>query len=214
MLKGAYCTGAVPTEPQGPFSETSWIVRSGRIWLVVAIGFFAGFWVLRGLFGGPDASPSVSREEQGQPLPEAEEIEAPEVMVELVEPPSVAGTIFPTGLLRRMYPLLWSAEGFCWEESEAGYDADSPRIDTGLVHGADPPADLLEFLAGRGESYDDYGYKWFNSRQLLFMHQEMSVTDGGRSGPRAGATRVVRREAPDGRQFWEVFDGAAVYPCD
>lgn len=187
---------------------------SGRIWLVAAFTLFVGFWVLRGLFGGPDASPNVSREEREQPLQETEEIETPEMTVELVEPPSAVGTISPTGLLRRMYPSLWSAEGFCWEEAEAGYDADSPRIETGLVHGADPPADLLEFHADRGESYDDYEYKWFNRRQLLFMHQEMSVTEGGRSGPRAGVTRVVRRETPYGRQFWDQYDGAAVYPCD
>ena len=189
-------------------------MRGSRIWLVAGIVIFLGFWVLRGLFSGPDASPNVSREEREQPLQEMEEIETPEMTVELVEPPSVAGTISPTGLLRRMYPSLWHAEGFCWEEAEAAYDADSPRIDTGLVRGAEPPADLLEFLADRGESYDDYGHKWFNPHQLLFMHQEMSVTEGGRSGPRAGVTRVVRREAPDGRQFWDQYDGAAVYPCD
>lgn len=189
-------------------------MRSGRIWLVAAVALIVGFWVLRGLFGGPDAPPGVSHDERGQPLPEVQETETPEVMVELVEPPSVAGTLSPTGLLRRMYPTLWSAEGFCWEEAEAAYDSDSPRIDTGLADGSDPPADLLEFFADRGESYEDYEYKWFSRGQLLFMHQEMFVTKGGRSGPRAGVTRVVRREGPDGRQFWEEFDGAAVYPCD
>ncbi len=189
-------------------------MRTGRVWLVAAVVLSVGFWVLRGLFGGPDAPPSVSHGEQRGALSEAEQIETPEMIVELVEPPSAAGTISPTGLLRRMYPSLWSADGFCWEEAEAAYDSGSPRIDTGLAHGSNPPADLLEFFADRGESYDDYEYTWFSRRQLLFMHQEMFVTDGGRTGPRAGVTRVVRREAPDGRQFWEEFDGAAVYPCD
>ncbi len=188
-------------------------MRGGRIWLVAAIALIAGFWVLRGVFGGPDASPQRVAREAGTAAANAEEIEAPEITVELVEPPAAAGTISPTGLLRRMYPSLRSAEGFCWEEAEAAYDSDSQRIDTGLDRGAEPPADLLEFLAGRGESYEDYGYKWFNRRQLLFMHQEMFVTDGGRSGPRAVVTRVVRREGSNGRQFWEEYDGAAVYPC-
>ncbi|MYE06499.1 MAG: hypothetical protein F4Y04_04635 [Chloroflexi bacterium] len=189
-------------------------MRSGRIWLVGMIALLVGFWVLRSVLGGPDASPHESRETAGQPLPAAEEVEPQEMGVELVEPPSYAGTISPTGLLRRMYPSLWNANGFCWEETEAAYDADSPRVDTGLARGDDPPADLLEFFEGQGNSYGDYGYRWFNRNQLLFMRQEMVVSEGGRRGPSAVATRVVRREGPDGRQFWEEYDAAAVYPCD
>ena len=189
-------------------------MRVGRLWMVGATALFVGFWVLRGLFGGPDASPRESSEEQKQTLPIAEHIDAEPEVVDLVEPPAMAGTISPTGLLRRMYPSLWTAKGYCWEEAEAAYDADSPRIDTGLVSGADPPGDLLEFFTSRGESYDDYGYRWFNRNQLLFMRQEMLVTEGGRSGPRAVVTRIVRREGPDGRQFWARYDAAAVYPCD
>ncbi|MCY3923944.1 MAG: hypothetical protein OXG52_00310 [bacterium] len=189
-------------------------MRGSRIWLAAAIALFVGFWVLRGVFGGLDASRSESREAAGRPVPVAEDVEEQQLVVELVEPPSSAGTISPTGLLRRMYPSLWVAEGFCWEEAEAGYDGASARIDTGLAPGADPPADLLQFFEGRGKHYDDYGYRWFNRNQLLFMHQKMLVTAGGRSGPSAGVTRIVRRESPDGRQFWEQYDGAAVYPCD
>ncbi|MDE2744737.1 MAG: hypothetical protein OXI41_01955 [Chloroflexota bacterium] len=143
-----------------------------------------------------------------------EQVEAQEMVVELVEPPSLARTLSPTGILRRMYPSLRVAEGFCWEEAEAAYEGESPRIDTGLAPGADPPADLLAFFEGQGESYDDYEHRWFNRNQLLFMHQEMFVTEGGRRGPRAVVTRIVRREGPDGQQFWEEYDAAAMYPCD
>lgn len=189
-------------------------MRNGRIWLVGVVVLFAGFWIVRGLFGGPDGSPNDSRDEPSRTPPVAEQLDAPEMDIELVEPPSEAGTISPTGLLRRMYPSLWRANGFCWEEVEAAHDGDSPRVETGLAHGDEPPPDLLEFFEGRGERLDEYEHQWFNRHQLLFMRQEMVVTEGGRSGPSAAVRRVVRREAPDGRQFWERYDSAAVYPCD
>jgi len=189
-------------------------VRNGRLWLVGLIVILVGFWIARGLFGGADGSPSDSRDEPSQTEPVAEQLGAPEIDVELVEPPAVAGTLSPTGLLRRMYPSLWNANGFCWEEAEAAYDADSPRVDTGLARADDPPADLLEFFEGQGESYGDYGYRWFNRNQLLFMRQEEVVSEGGRRGLSAVVTRIVRREGPDGLQFWEQYDAAAVYPCD
>ncbi|MDE2893246.1 MAG: hypothetical protein OXN86_12160 [Chloroflexota bacterium] len=189
-------------------------MRNGRLWLVGVIALFVGFWLLRGVLSSPDGSPSESGEPARRSVLAAEEVEAQELVVELVEPPSSAGTISPTGLLRRMYSSLWMANGFCWEEAEAAYDAASPKVDTGLDPGGDPPADLLEFFEGRGESYDDYAYHWFNRNQLLFMHQEMVVTEGGRSGPSAGVLRIVRREGPDSQQFWETYDAAAVYPCD
>lgn len=147
-------------------------------------------------------------------MPVAEQLEAPEMDVDLLEPPSVAGTISPTGLLRRMYPSLWMANGFCWEEAEAAYDGDSPRVDTGLAPDAEPPANLLEFFEGRGERLDEYEYQWFNRNELLFMQQQIVVTGEGRSGPSARVVRIVRRDSSDGEQFWEVYDAAAVYPCD
>ncbi len=190
-------------------------MRPGRIWLIGAIAFFAGAsGCCAACSAGLDDSLPESRKASRQSAPVVEQVEAQEMVVELVEPPSLARTLSPTGILRRMYPSLRVAEGFCWEEAEAAYEGESPRIDTGLAPGADPPADLLAFFEGQGESYDDYEHRWFNRNQLLFMHQEMFVTEGGRRGPRAVVTRIVRREGPDGQQFWEEYDAAAMYPCD
>ena len=189
-------------------------MRKGRIRLAAAIALLVGFWVLRGVCSSPGASPHESRQTARPSTSTTQDVEAPETLVELAAPPSTAGTISPTGLLRRLYPSLWMADGFCWQESEAAYDAGSPRIDTGLDPGADPPADLLEFFERRGKRLDDYRYRWFNRNQLLFMRQELVVSESGRRGPGAAVTRTVRRESPDGRQFWEQHDAAAVHPCD
>jgi len=61
-------------------------VRNGRLWLVGVIALFVGFWLLRGVLSSLDGSPSESGEPARRSVPAAEEVEAQELVVELVEP--------------------------------------------------------------------------------------------------------------------------------
>ena len=186
----------------------------GRVAVALMLLAFVGFWVLRGFFGGPDASPSEPNEGPTQGSPTVEEIEAEEIVVELVEPRGLGGIASPTGLLRSMYPSLWGAEGFCWEEATSLLDGANKRVATGLRDGDEPPPDLLALFEGRRRGYDDYEHRSFNSNRVLFLDQQMTVTASGREGPRASAVRIIRLERPDGRQGWTDDESAAIYLCD
>ncbi len=181
-------------------------MRGGRIWILVAVGLFVGFWVLRALFSG--SSPQSVQQPTMEPLPQAAEAQ-PKPM--LVEPPTrVAGTP-PLRLLQRMYGHI---EDLCWEHSEPAYDADSRRISLDFGVGDEPPVELLELFESGQRGYEDYQYRWFGSRRLLLIHQEWFVTPGGREGPRASTSEIFKFESSDGSTFWGRGEGAAVYPCD
>lgn len=187
-------------------------MRGGRAWVMAVVGLFVGFWVLRGLFGGPDPSSFEPQTQEPQALQSVEESER--TIVQLVEPRGLGGVFSPTRLLRNMYPTLWNAEGFCWEETTSDFDAETRRVATGLTDDSDPPADLLAMFELRSDDYDDYEHKSFNSRRLLFLHQEVIVTEAGREGPLATVFRIVRMESADGQQSWQDDESASVYPCD
>ncbi|MCY3572274.1 MAG: hypothetical protein OXH19_13175 [Chloroflexi bacterium] len=180
-----------------------------RLGALVAILAFGCFWALRALLGGSDSASVVP---QASPTQPAEAID--EQVIQLVEPRGLGGNLSPTRLLRNLYPSLWRADGYCWEEGTSDHDAANAQVDTGLTDGDEPPADLLALFAGRLRGYHDYEHRSFNSRRLLFLHQEMTATSAGREGPQASAVKIIRMERPDGRRFWAVDDSATVYPCD
>ena len=189
-------------------------MRGGRTWVVVAAVLFVGFWVLRGFFGGTHTQTDRLAEEYDQLPPAAEEVELGEMVVELVDPRGLARQSSPTNLLRNLYPTLWNADGYCWEEVTSDFDAETRRVSTGLTDNSDPPDDLLAVFEGWSRGFEDYEYKSFTPRRLIFLHQEMIVTEQGREGPLASVVRIVRMEGPEGRQHWEADESAAVYPCD
>ena len=126
----------------------------------------------------------------------------------------MGGFVSPTRLLRNLYPSLWNADGYCWEEGTSDHDAANTRVETGLDDGDEAPPDLHELFKGRRRGYNDYEHKSFNSSRLLFLHQEVVATADGREGPLASALIVIRMESSDGQQFWVLDESAAVYPCD
>ena len=161
---------------------------------------------------GDDKPGSQSTAMPGQQ--QVQEIERQTAVAALAEPRGLGAVSSPTRLLRNLYPALWNADGYCWEEGTSDHDGANRQVSTDLVDGDEPPPDLLALFERRGDDYGDYEYKSFNSSRLLLLRQEVIVTASGRKGPRASAISIIRLESPDGRQFWTADESAAVYPCD
>ena len=182
------------------------MTSKGRAAAVVAILALASFWALRALLGGSDSTPTETHPPLAQPAESVTEV------VQLAEPRGLGGIVSPTRFLRNLYPSLWNADGYCWEEGTSDHDAANARTDTALADGDEAPPELLELFEGRRRGYHDYEHKSFNSNRLLFLHQEMVTTAGGQEGPLASALTVIRMEAPNGRQFWTIDESRRRLP--
>ena len=185
-------------------------MRGGRAWLLAAIALFVGFWVLRGLFGGPEPESGTQvLDAPAQPEMQTGE-EAPSAAM-LVEPPLGGASISPRRLLQRMYGDL---ENFCWEDVTVDYDIGTAQISLGFTASDTPPADLIQLFNEGTFRYDEYQYKWFGSRRLLLLRQVLVDAEGGGQGPHASAIEVLRFRGSNGVEFWEFGEAAAVYPCN
>ena len=185
-------------------------MRSNTVRLLALVGLFMGSLGFAGCVGADQESQSTSTTGKQQ----VQEIEQTPSTAVLVEPRGLGAASSPTRLLRNVYPSLWNADGYCWEEGTSDHDGANRRVATDLVDGDDLPPELLSLFERRGDDLDDYEYRSLNSGRLLFLKQEVIMTAGGLEGPRASAITFIRLESPDGRMFWTADESAAVYPCD
>lgn len=180
----------------------------GRIGVVIAVGLFAGFWVLRAVFADPE--PESARQVATAPAEqEVQESEPEPPLSTLVEPSSGASS--PWTLLQRMYGDI---EGLCWEDVTSDRDAETEQIPLGFSESDSPPQDLVEYFEAQNHGYNEYQYKWISSMRVLLLRQVLVDTESGSQGPYASAVEVFRFRGANGNEFWETGDAATVYPCD